>query len=86
MYYKVLKDEKVVDVLKYIFYVKYQEENNILILCEKEEAQGILSSSGRIAWHIDGLYKSPWDDYVYKIVEISKYEYDYLLQEKRGGY
>ena len=34
MYYKVTKNEKVVDILKNILYVKYQKKHDILLLCD----------------------------------------------------
>lgn len=86
MYYKVLKNEKVVDVLSYIFYVRYQEKHNILLLCDIKEAEAVLSSSGKYGWHIEGLYNFTPDNDICEIVEISKYEYDQLLAEKRGDY
>ena len=70
MYYKVIKNDEVVDVLNHILYIKYQE--NIT------EAQAILSSDGKYGWHIEGLYNFPPDNDIYAIKEISKYEYDKL--------
>lgn len=78
MYYKVMKDNRVVDVLSHILYVKYQEKHDILLLCDIKEAQAILSSNGKYGWHIEGLYNYPPEDYTYTIVEIPKYEYDTL--------
>ena len=70
MYYKVIKNDEVVDVLNHILYIKYQEKHSLLLLCDITEAQAILSSDGKYGWHIEGLYNFP--------PEISKYEYDKL--------
>lgn len=78
MYYKVLKDNKVVDTLKDIHYIKYQEKHNLLLLCNIQEAEAILSSDGMHGWHIEGLYNFPPDNYEYEIIEIKKSEYDEL--------
>lgn len=79
MYYKVLKDGRVIDVLDHLSFVKYQEKNNIMVVCAKEEAQAIISSNGDYIWHVHGLYAIPVDGYdtVY-LKKIDKYEYDSL--------
>ena len=55
MYYKVIKNDEVVDVLNHILYIKYQEKHSLLLLCDITEAQAILSSDGKYGWHIEGL-------------------------------
>lgn len=82
MYYKVLKDNKIIDILKNIFYIKYQEKNNLLLLCNIQEAEAILSSDGIHGWHIEGLYDFPPDSYEYEIIEITKLEYDELSKAR----
>lgn len=81
MYYKVIKDDKVIDVLDNIVYVKWQKKNKINVLCKASEAQGILSSDNEVIWHERGLHKFPDDAPKYdtvKLVEIDRYEYDQL--------
>ena len=38
MYYKILKNGNVIDVLDRVQFVKYQLKNRILMLCNEEEA------------------------------------------------
>jgi hypothetical protein len=79
MYWKVLKDNKVIDVLDHLSFVKYQEKHDIMIACSQSEAQAIASSDGRYAWHISGLRDIPIDKYdTVDLVIINKYEYDKL--------
>ena len=79
MYYKVVKDDKVIDVLDHLTFVKYQQKHNIMIACEKSEAQAIVSSNGEYIWHVKGLYHIPVDGYdTVSIVQIDQYEYDQL--------
>ena len=79
MYYKVLKDNKVIDVLDHLSFVKYQEKHNIMVSCTKEEAQAILYSDGEYIWHIYGLYNIPVDGYdTVTLEEIDVYEYNQL--------
>lgn len=76
MYYKVIKDGKVIDVLNRLVFVKYQPKHNIMVLCDKSEAQGIVSSDESYVWHIDWLYKIPAEGYdTVQLIEIDKYEY-----------
>ena len=79
MYYKVLKNDKVIDVLDHLSFVKYQEKHKIMIACEKSKAQAIISSDGEYIWHVPGLYKIPTDGYdSVDLVEIDEYEYNQL--------
>lgn len=76
MYYKVLKDNKVIDVLDHLTFVKYQQKHNIMIACVESEAQAIISSDGKYIWHVYGLYALPLDGYdTVELVEIDQYEY-----------
>lgn len=79
MYYKVLKDNKVIDVLDHLFFVKYYEKNNIMIGCLEHEAQAIVSSDEEHIWHVEGLYRIPIQGYdTVELVEIDEYEYRQL--------
>lgn len=79
MYYKVLKDGKVIDVLDRLVFVKYQKKHDIMLLCDQSEAQAIVSSDGSYIWHVKWLYKIPVDGYdTVDLVEVNKYEYNRL--------
>ena len=79
MYYKVLKDGKVIDVLDHLVFVKYQRKHNIMLVCDESEAQAIVSSDGAHIWHLNWLYKVPVNGYdTVDLVEIDKYEYEQL--------
>ena len=79
MYYKVIKDNKIIDVLDHLTYLKWQPKNKIMLLCDENEAQAILSSDGNTVWHVDGFYDLPVDGFdTVKIKEIDKFEYDKL--------
>ena len=80
MYYKVLKNNKVIDVLDRLVFVKYQKKHGIMLVCDKSEAQAIMSSDGVYAWHVAGLYRIPVDGYdTVELVEINEYEYKQLV-------
>lgn len=79
MYYKVLKNDKVIDVLDKLIYLKWQPKHRIMVLCDINEAQAILSSDDETIWHEKTLYKIPVSGYEeVTIEEIDKYEYQQL--------
>ncbi len=79
MYYKVLKNNKVIDVLQGLTYLKYQPKNKIMVLCGLNEAQAILSSDGNTIWHEVSLYELPVSGFdTVEVVEIDEYEYKQL--------
>lgn len=79
MYYKVMKGGKVIDVLDHLVYVMYQPKHQIMLRCEEEQAQGILSSDGEHIWHIPQLYLLPTAGYdTVELEEIDVYEYERL--------
>ena len=81
MYYKVIKNNKVIDVLDKLTYLKWQPKNKIMLLCGLDEAQAILGSDGNSIWHVEGLYDLPVEAGEYDIVsiqEINQFEYKQL--------
>lgn len=83
MYYKVVKDNKVIDVLDQLIYLKYQPKHKTMVLCEESEAQAILSSDKNNIWHEVSLYNIPVDGHrnIYDTVrleKIDKYEFERL--------
>lgn len=79
MYYKVLKDNKVIDVLDNLIYLKWQPKHKTMILTDENDAQAILSSDKNTIWHENTLYKVPVDGYdCVDVEEISEFEYKQL--------
>ena len=79
MYYKVLKDNKVIDVLDSLIYLKWDSKHKTMILSGEDEAQAILSSDKDTIWHEVGLYEIPVGGYdSVKVFEIDEYEYKQL--------
>lgn len=79
MYYKVLKDNKVIDVLDCLVYLKWQEKHGIMVVTEEKDAQAILSSDQRNIWHVEGMYDVPVEGYDTVTLElIDVYEYRQL--------
>jgi len=79
MFYKVMKNNKVIDVLDKLIYVKYQPKHKIMVLCDINDAQAILSSDKKTIWHEVTLYNVPVSGYdTVELVEIDEYEFKQL--------
>lgn len=81
MFYKVIKDGKVIDVLDKLIFLKYQPKHKIMVLCSESEAQAILSSDKNTIWHEETYYNIPEHTDCYdtvSVVEIDEYEYKQL--------
>lgn len=79
MYYKVIKDNKVIDVLDHLIYLKWQPKHKTMVLSDINEAQAILSSDNNTIWHEKTFYKVPVSGYdEVELVPINKYEYEQL--------
>lgn len=79
MFYKVIKDNRVIDVLDQLVFLKYQPKHRVMILCEEDDAQAILSSDMNTIWHEKTLYNVPVNGYDTVIIEeIDEHEYKKL--------
>lgn len=80
MYYKVVKNNKVIDVLDNLIYLKWEPKHKIMVLTDENDAQAILSSDKNSIWHEKTLYKIPVNGMfdTVEIEEIDEYEYKQL--------
>ena len=79
MFYKVIKNNKIIDVLDHLTYLKWQPKNGIMLLSSEGEAQAILGSDGNTIWHVEGFYDLPVEGYdTVEIIPIEKFEYEQL--------
>lgn len=79
MYYKVIKNNKVIDVLDSLIYLKWEPKHKIMVLTDENDAQAILSSDKNTIWHEDSLYKVPVSGYETVSIEpIEEFEYKQL--------
>ena len=79
MFYKVVKEGKVIDVLDHLVFLRYNPRHNIMVLCSESEAQAILSSDKNNIWHESSLYRIPVPGYdTVTLEEIDEYEYRQL--------
>lgn len=79
MYYKVIGQGKILDVIIDPQYVTYQSRNNIIVLSTKENANGIISTDGSTVWHVIGWDDIPLPDILsVQFIEIDESEYRIL--------
>ena len=79
MYYKVLKNNKVIDVLDNLIYLKWEPKHKIMVLSGIDEAQAILSSDKNTVWHEESLYNIPVSGYeTVSVKQINEFEYKQL--------
>ena len=79
MYYKVLKNNKVIDVLDNLIYLKWEPKHKIMVLTDENDAQAILSSDKNTIWHEEALYKVPISGFdTVRVEEIDEYSYKQL--------
>ena len=79
MFYKVIKNNKVIDVLDCLVYLKWQDKHKIMVLSSEDDAQAILGSNGNTVYHVEGFYDIPVNGYdSVKISPIDEYEYKQL--------
>ena len=79
MYYKVIKDNKVIDVLDCLIYLKWQPNRKRMVLTDINQAQAILSSDNNTVWHERTLYDIPTDGYeTVNVIKIDEFEYKQL--------
>lgn len=79
MFWKVIKNNKVIDVLDQLIYMKYQPKHKVMVLCDESEAQAILSSDKNTIWHEVTMYRIPVQGYeTVRVEEIDKHEYKQL--------
>lgn len=79
MFFKVIKDNKVIDVLDHLTYLKWQPKHKIWILSDENEAQAILGSNKNTIWHERTLYNIPISGYdTVDLIEIDESEYKQL--------
>lgn len=79
MYYKVLKNDKVIDVLDQLVYVRWNDKKKRLTLCSINDAQGFLSSDLSTAYHEKSFYEFPIEKFeTVQLIRIDEYEYKQL--------
>lgn len=78
-FYMVIQDKTIIDVLTNISYVRTQVVHNRLMVCNKEYAEGILSSDNNTIWYVSDLIEENTKDYpTVTLIEIDEDRYNTL--------
>lgn len=87
MFYKIVLDGMVIDVVDGLNYVKYQERNGLTLLGSEADAYGILSSDSSTIWHVEGLQDPPagFTGATVSAVEIEAEEAEELRRQLEEG-
>ena len=83
MYYKIRKEDRIVDAMDGLVTVRW-DSMGILLRCPEASAQGIVSTDGEHVWHVDGWDEFPEAAGEYETVtpiEITAEEYEEVLAE-----
>lgn len=79
MYYKVTKNDRIIDVLDGLFYLRWDIDRCCVVTAVRSNAQAILSSDGSTFWHAIGLHELPIDGHdSVEVIPIDEYEYKQL--------
>lgn len=85
MFYKVIGNGTVLDVLKSPKYITFQERNNLIVLCNRSGARGVISTDGSTVWHVLGWERIPIPNIAsVQLVEIGEEEYE-MLKNNMGA-
>ncbi len=77
-YYKVVKNERVIDVLDSLQYVRVNRRHNCIFECQPENAQGFYSSDKSYIFRIAGMPISTQEFDTVELIPIDIYEYRQL--------
>lgn len=75
MFWKVIKDGKIIDVLEYLIFVKSHPYGGTVRVSSQAGAAGVVSSDGNTIYHVDGWINFNETYMTVDIQEISKEEY-----------
>lgn len=79
MYYKLMNNDVVVDLLKKLYYVRYLPKSKRWVGTDALSAHGVVSSDGGVIYHLHGRsHVCPDDIQSVALVEIDAQEYEKL--------
>ena len=82
MFYKVIENDKVIDVLSNLEFIVHQKNNNITVIGKKSEAFGVLSSDSNEIYAVSGMKIPPDGNYrIVTLAVIDGIEYESLKKE-----
>lgn len=81
MFYKVIKENTIVDAMESVSYVRQNLINKVIITSPAEICNGILSSDGTTVWHLNGQPEFVQGEFeTVKLVEIEESEFTQIKE------
>ena len=78
MYYKVIKENQVIDAVNSLRYVRQNPRNGMVLSCKKESGQGVLSYDGSTIYQLAGKNSLNGNYDVVDLVKINETEFQRL--------
>ena len=81
MFYKVVKENTIVDAMEEVTFVRQNSINKVIISCPAEFASGIVSSDGTTVWQLEdrpNFFEGSFE--TVKLVEIGEEEYNTIKE------
>lgn len=75
MFYKVIMNGKVIDVVDRLVYVRYDKRHDDIYICEPENANAFLSSDRRNCWRVRQMKLSEKVFDTVELIEITEQEF-----------
>lgn len=82
MFYKLMSNDIVIDILPEIYYMRYLPKSNRWVGTDKQSAHGVLGSDQNTIYYLQGTVSACEENYKYVSIQtISKEEYDRYANE-----
>lgn len=73
MYYKIIKNNEIVDVVDHLRYVRRNPRNGSILSCGSKKGPGILSYDGSTIYKIDDILDGDYDAVTMKEIDAAEY-------------
>lgn len=78
MYYKIMHNDRVIDVLENPTYIRFDKRHKATVVCKRDDAEGFLSSDRSRCFRARNMRDTGGNYELVDVAVIDKYEYDQL--------
>lgn len=78
MYYKVMHNNRVIDILDNPVYIRYDKRHDSVVVTDRDHAEGFLSSDRIHCWRVVSMKDNGGHFEIVEVAQIDKYEYEQL--------
>lgn len=72
-YYKVIKNNEIIDVLDKLHYVRRNPRNGVILSCGEDNGQGIISYDGSTIYKLDDALGGDYDTVILESIDEAEY-------------